>query len=146
MSLGQSPNKGRHIVEAILALEKTLAIHDGDIRNLEACLLTVGLHDNFVQQDIPAQLNDLQTRRTRISQALTHKKEALGIETRMLLRDISTNDYLRLCINAHALKQCIQDQLHQCKFELKRLKQAYRMTVNGKRSCSLTIPLTISSN
>ena len=91
MSLGQSPNKGWHIVEAILALEKTLAIHDDDICNLEARLLTVGLHDNFVQQDIPAQLNNLRTWRTRISQALTHKKEALGIETRMLLtlQDIS---------------------------------------------------------
>ena len=59
MSPGQSPNKGRHTVEAVLALEKTLAIHNNDIRNLEAHLLTVGLHDNFVQQDIPAQLNDL---------------------------------------------------------------------------------------
>lgn len=146
MSLGRSPNKGRHIVEAILALEKTLAIHDGDICDLEARLLTVGLHDNFVQQDILAQLDDLQTQGTRISQALTHKKEALGIETCMLLRDISTNDYLQLHMNACALKQRIRDRLRQHKFELERLERAYRMTVNGKRSCFLTIPLTISSN
>ena len=146
MSLGWSPNKGRHIVEAILALEKTLAIHNSDIRDLEARLLTVGLHDNFVQQDIPAQLDDLRTWHTCITQALTHKKEALGIETHMLLRDISTNDYLQLHMNAHALKQRIRDRLRQRKFELKCLERAYRMTVNGKRSCFLTIPLTISSN
>lgn len=122
MSLGRSPNKGWHIVEAILALEKTLAIHDGDICDLEARLLTVGLHDNFVQQDILAQLDDLRTRGTRISQALTHKKEALGIETCMLLRDISTNDYLQLHMNACALKQRIRDRLRQHKFELERLE------------------------
>ena len=68
------------------------------------------------------------------------------METCMLLRDISTNDYLRLHMNAHALKQCIQDRLCQRKFELERLKQAYRMTVNDKRSTFLTILLTMSSN
>ena len=146
MPLGWSSNKGWHIVEAVLALEKTLAIHDDNICDLEACLLTVGLHDNFVQQDILAQLDNLQTQCTCISQALAHKKEALGIETHMLLRDINTNDYLQLCMNASTLKQHIRDWLHQRKFELERLEQAYRMTVNGKRSAFLTILLTMSSN
>ena len=40
----------------------------------------------------------------------------------MLLRDISTNDYLQLHMNARALKQRIRDRLRQHKFELERLE------------------------
>lgn len=60
-----------------------------------------------------------------------HKKAALGVEARTLLTDISTSDYLRLRMNARALKQRIRDRLRHRKFELERLERAYRVTVNG---------------
>lgn len=130
--LGRAQNKGRRVIEAILALEKTLTVHDENIRILESRLLTQSLHEAFSTLDIPAQLDDLRAQRSRVTQALIHKKAAVGIEVRNLLADISTNDYLRLRMNARALKQRIRDRLRQRKFELERLERAYRVTVNGK--------------
>lgn len=109
-----------------------MSIHDENIRTLELRLLSHSLHDAFSTPDIPAQLDDLRAQRNRVVQALSLKKAALGVETCDLLNDISTNNYLRLRMNARALKQRIRDRLRQRKFELERLERAYRVTVNGR--------------
>lgn len=108
-----------------------MAIHDENIRSLESRLLTSSLHDTFATLDIPSQLDDLRSQRGRISQALSRKKSALGVEARTLLADIASSDYLRLRMNARALKQRIRDRLRQRKFELEKLERAYRATANG---------------
>ncbi|KAG1863194.1 hypothetical protein DFJ58DRAFT_644019, partial [Suillus subalutaceus] len=38
-----------------------------------------------------------------------------------------------LRLNAHAVKTCIQDCLHQWKFELERLERSYRASINTEK-------------
>lgn len=130
--LGQSQNKVYHVIKAVLALEKTLEVHDENIWTLESCLLSTSLHNTYMTLDAPTQLNDLWTQCGRIAQDLIHKKAALGVKAWSLLTNIYRNIYLWLRMKAHALKQRIWDRLCQRKFELERLERAYHVTVNGE--------------
>lgn len=98
---------------------------------LENQLLANGLHSSLVTHDIPSQLEAVRAQRDRIKDAIHRKKAALGVDSRTHLEAISGSEYLRLRMNARALKQRIRDRLRQRKFELERLERAYRQTVNG---------------
>lgn len=96
------------------------------------CLLSHSLHNAFTTLDAPSQLEELRAQRNRIAQAIALKKTALGVEARDILNNISRSNYLRLRMNAHALKQHLRDRLQQRKFELEQLERAYRVTVNSR--------------
>ena len=129
-----------------LLWEKTLEVHDKNIQTLESHLLSTSLHDTYMTKDIPTQLDNLWTQNGHISQALNHKKDKLGVEACSLLTNVHGNNYLQLCMNAHALKQRIQDCLCQCKFELEWLERAYNITVNGESYSIMQSVLTNQSH
>lgn len=118
------------MVEAVLALEKSLLDYNERIHTLETQLLGNSLH-SFANVDIPVQLDEARAQQNRIQDALRRKKAALGVESLTLLQELSGSEYLRLRMNARALKQRTRDRLRQRKFELERLEKAYRHTVNG---------------
>ena len=91
-------------MEAILALDKAVSVHDENIHNLELRLLSHLLHDAFTTLDSPTQLEESRAQHNCIAQAIALKKKALGIEARNLLNNISRSDYLWLCMNTHAPK------------------------------------------
>ena len=91
-------------MEAILALEKAVSVHDENICNLELCLLSHLLHDAFTTLDSPTQLKESRAQRNCIAPVIALKKKALGIEACDLLNNISRSDYLWLCMNTHAPK------------------------------------------
>ena len=62
-------------MEAILALEKAVSVHDENIRNLELHLLSHSLHDAFTTLDSPTQLEELRAQCNRIAQAIALKKK-----------------------------------------------------------------------
>lgn len=118
-------------MEHILALQKSLDIHNENIRALEMKLLSTGLHISSDIADIPQQLDDARAHCTRIAEALQRKKAALGVGEHANLIAISKSKFLHLRMNARALKRRIRDRLRQRKFELEKLERAYRHTING---------------
>lgn len=128
---GQARSQGERAVEAIMALRKTLEIHDQTIRSLEGQLLA-DIHHTINTDDIPQQLLDVQSSRVRITKSLSHKYNALGVDECKILANAARSSYFRLQMNARALKRRIRDRLRQRKFELERLERAYRQTVTGQ--------------
>jgi hypothetical protein len=130
LDLGQSRNKGKHAVETILALQKSLESYQKLIRNLESQLLTAGLHSS--DSGNPAlELEDARAQHELISHSLQRKNAALGVSEQAALRKLINSDFLRIRMNAHALKMKLQDRLHQRKFEVELLERSYRHTSNS---------------
>ena len=71
------------------------------------------------------------------SEALKRRRAALDIGEWAMLSRMKNDTYLRVKMNACAIKQGIRDRLRQRKFELERLERSYRQTVNS-RSCAFT--------
>jgi vacuolar-type H+-ATPase subunit E/Vma4 len=77
-------------------------------------------------------LDEARVKASRIRTTLQRKQEALGVDAQLDLQQLTNNAFLRLRMNARALKQRIRDRLRQRKFELERLERAYRVSTNGK--------------
>ncbi|KAG1814586.1 uncharacterized protein BJ212DRAFT_1300405 [Suillus subaureus] len=54
------------------------------------------------------------------------------MEDKVNLEKMKKDMYLTVHLNALAVKTRIRDHLHQCKFELERLKRSYRATINAE--------------
>ena len=60
---------------------------------------------------------------------------ALGVNEKQELRGLEENPFLRVRMNALALKQWLRDRLRHRKFEMSRMERSYRHSVNGKWLC-----------
>src|SRR5207245_253905 len=132
--VGQSKNKGSEQLACILALEKTVENHQCCVNQLENDLISDHVND-FVDYNLK-----LATAKASLSKAthvLRQKKSALGVSAHTDLHLLSNNKWLQTQTNAQALKIRIREQLCQRKFELERLEQSYRSTINGKQ-CSMS--------
>jgi hypothetical protein len=132
--LGQSRNQASHAIDSILALEKSLASLNENIRSLELQLMGNAIADSTDFSDVLQELEGSRTQHGQIVQSLYRKRVALGVDERAHLTLLCQNDFLRIRMNAQSLKQRIRDRLRQRKFELEKLERAYRHTINGKRS------------
>ncbi|KAJ7694352.1 hypothetical protein B0H17DRAFT_931798 [Mycena rosella] len=63
---------------------------------------------------------------------LRNKEDALGVSQRQALHTLATSQYLRLRMNARALKRRLRDRLRSQKFELDRVERSFRRLVNGE--------------
>jgi hypothetical protein len=119
---------GKQAIEAILALEESLDAHKETIRALEN-LLNDGTGDAV---DAGIQLRESRTSCARLTQSIRQKRAALGVSERATLQRLKSNVFLRIKMNARAVKWRLRDRLRQRKFELERLERSYRHTVNGQ--------------
>ncbi|KII84699.1 hypothetical protein PLICRDRAFT_117578 [Plicaturopsis crispa FD-325 SS-3] len=127
----RSKNKGKIAVEKILALQKSESELKETATALEAQLL--GEYDEDVDDgDIAVELSAIRGRIAVLSSNIHSRIRALGANERSNLKRLASNEYVRVRMNARALKKRIRDRLRQRKFELERLERAYRHTVNGK--------------
>jgi hypothetical protein len=122
---------GKRAIEEILALRTTLSTHESTINVLEAKLES-GLENDHVDiTEFTMILDETRAKVSRIRTTLQRKIQALGVDDRLDLRKLTNDVFLRLRMNARALKKRIRDRLRQRKFELERLERAYRVSANG---------------
>jgi hypothetical protein len=127
---GRSHNKGKQAIEVILTLGKTLDNYNAAIDNLEALLLD-DAQNTIDTVDVDTQLHEYRLKVVKVTKTLQRKKAALGIEDQQNLSRLKQNEYLRVRMNALALKKRIRDRLRNRKFELERLERSYRHTLNS---------------
>ncbi|KAL6305915.1 hypothetical protein BKA93DRAFT_730537, partial [Sparassis latifolia] len=131
----RSRDKGKKAIQTILALQKMLGAYNESVRLLELKLLGDD-DDIFSIEEVSLKLMEARSKVVNVKQALQRKKTALGVGERLQLSHLINNAFLRLRMNAHAVKQRIRDRLHQRKFELERLERSYRQTVNNNKLSS----------
>jgi hypothetical protein len=129
---GRSKDLGKQAVEEVLALQETRAIHKKALDAMEAKLESGLDNEHEDITDFTMLLSEARSKMSRIQETFRCKKAALGVDGRLNLQLLTENTFLRLRMNARALKKRIRDRLHQRKFELERLERAYRHTCNGK--------------
>jgi hypothetical protein len=129
---GRSKDLGKRAVEEVMALQETLSIQKKTVDVMEATLED-GLdnYDGDVTEFVVG-LEDARAKASRIRETFRRKKRALGVDGRLNLQRLTDNTFLRLRMNARALKKRVRDRLRQRKFELERLERAFRHTSNGK--------------
>ncbi|KAJ7632028.1 hypothetical protein B0H17DRAFT_1280950 [Mycena rosella] len=69
---------------------------------------------------------------------LRNKEAALGVSQRQALHTLATSQYLRLRMNARALKRRLRDRLRSRKFELDKVERSFRRLVNDQKLYSHT--------
>lgn len=124
--VGQSKTKGKQAVEAVLALDQALLLHRKRVSELE-----LALSDASDVTDVSGQLDDVREHVRKLERSLSQKKRSLGVSEQANLTRLKNNEFLRLRMNALALKQRLRDRLRQRKFEIEKLERNYRHTANG---------------
>lgn len=115
----------------MLALDKTLDLHREHVQNLEAQLLAESFPGPLDPADIPIQLDDARAKCLSIEKCIRQKKAALGVNELANLAKLADSPFLRIRMNARALKKRIRERLRHRKFELEKLERSYRRSVNG---------------
>lgn len=92
---------------------------------------------DFSGSDVPEKLERLRAQHSRFVDSLRRKRAALGVDERAHLALLRQNNFLRIRMNARALKHRIRNRLRQRKFELEMLERAYRQTINGESKLRL---------
>ena len=64
---------------------------------------------------------------------LKQKEAALGVSETQALNRLASSEYMRLRMNARALKFRIRNALRARKFELDKVERSYRRLINGER-------------
>lgn len=63
---------------------------------------------------------------------LRRKEEALGVDEHQELEELANSEYMRVRMNARALKLRLRDRLRARKFEMDPVERTYRRLLNGK--------------
>lgn len=132
--LGQSKLKGAQAVQAIMTLDATISSEREEVSRLHSLTQsgTAAMDSAFDDlRSTRVYLNALIARRARLFDALGHP------DTTSLLH-IKRSVFLQQRMNALAVKHRLRDKLRQRKFENERLERAYRRTVNGMLSSTLS--------
>jgi hypothetical protein len=109
-------------------LETTLAHQDKEIKKLE---ITLARSDSVDVSVLSQQLDDARTHLASLEQGLRRKRGLLGVDEQLDLKRLQENNFLRMRMNALALKERIRDRLRQRKFEIEKLERNYRHSTNG---------------
>jgi hypothetical protein len=140
---GRSKDLGKRAVEEVLALQEMFSNQKKTVDVMEA-KLGEGLDDYDGDiTEFMVLLEEARAKASRIQESFRRKKQALGIDGRLNLQQLTNDTFLRLRMNARALKKRIRDRLRLRKFELERLERAYRHTSNGKYIGHSLFPILI---
>jgi hypothetical protein len=134
----RSKNKGKQAVEEIFSLQKALDISQVEKEELETGLMGDWVNEGHDVTELALQLESARNKVHNLETALRKKKEVLGVDDKANLKKLMNNAYLRVRMNALALKTRIRDRLRQRKFELERMERSYRNSINERKLHSHT--------
>lgn len=130
---GRSRNKGKQAAEAILDLQKLVAslVAEEEATELKVVAYTLGSQGPSLL-DLHASLASLRRRRERLQDHVDRQLRSLDLSAQHDLQQLKNSAYLRLRVNAKALKMRIRQRLCERKFELERLDHSYRNAAKGQ--------------
>jgi hypothetical protein len=126
----QSKSLANKEIQEILTLTKNLELYKTQITEFEE-MIESGVYDEGIDAMVAEEnMEELRSKSKKAQKAINHKKTKLSVDGRLNLTKLMGNEFLRVRMNALALKQRIRDRLRNRKFELESLERAYRTTVN----------------
>ncbi|KAJ7462893.1 hypothetical protein FB451DRAFT_1341052 [Mycena latifolia] len=134
----RSKNKGQQAVNAVILMHGALKARETQLEKLRQSYL-----DAVMEEDPSAPLHEVafdsaNEAFTKAEAKLRQKEGALGVSERQALRGLVNSDYMRLRMNARALKRRLWDRLRSRKFELDKVEHSFRWLVNDQKLYSHT--------
>ena len=126
----QSKHLANIEIEGILALYKNIETYQENISKYETMLETGEFESGATATDIQVMLMEAEAKVKKQKTIIASRKAKLSVDGRLNLEKLLNNEFLKLRMNALALKQRIRDRLRQRKFELENLERSYRKTMN----------------
>ena len=126
----QSKHLANIAIEGILALYKNIENYSEEIARYEMMLEKEEYEIGFTAADVQGFLEELERKVKNQKKMIAARKTTLSVDGRLNLTNLLDNQFLKLRMNALALKKRIRDRLRHRKFELENLERAYRKTIN----------------
>jgi hypothetical protein len=126
----QSKHLANIEIQGILALYKNIDNYSEEIAQYEMMLEKEQYEIGFTAADVQGLLEELERKVKSQRKMIAARKTILSIDGRLNLTKLLDNQFLKIRMNALALKQRIRDHLRHRKFELENLERAYRKTIN----------------
>ncbi|KDR80500.1 hypothetical protein GALMADRAFT_62166 [Galerina marginata CBS 339.88] len=126
----QSKNLANKEIEEILALTKSVENDKKELNKLDNMLVEGEYQDGLDPTSAAESIEELNSRMKKNKNAIAYKRGKLSVDGRMNLGKLMGNEFLKVRMNALAVKQRIRDRLRQRKFEIENLERAYRNTMN----------------
>ncbi|PPR01364.1 hypothetical protein CVT26_015413 [Gymnopilus dilepis] len=129
----QSKNLADKELHSILVLQENLRDYEAEIAALEDILITENFDPGTTVIEVQAQLQEKRKKIKIIQKSIEEKKAVLSIADQKNLKRLLGNKFLRIRINALAVKQRIRERLRHRKYELESFGTSYRNTVNHQK-------------
>ena len=129
----QSKNLANKLIQEILELKDDMSGVKAELYKFETMVHTGKYDDGWEIADVRISINELKEKFTKIEKSMNTKRSTLGADGRLNLERLLGNKFLRLRVNALALKQRLRNRLQQRKFELDGLERAYRKTTTNSK-------------
>ncbi|KDR65486.1 hypothetical protein GALMADRAFT_148660 [Galerina marginata CBS 339.88] len=126
----QSKHLANKEIEDVLALVKNKENNEKELEEYESILDSGEYEDGQDASTVQSYIEDLQNKIKKTRKTIENKRAKLSVDSRLNLSRLIGNEFLKMRMNALALKQRIRDRLRQRKFEIEGLQRAYRNTVN----------------
>lgn len=126
----QSKNLANKEITDIMTLLSTIEDYKVELDNLNTMIESEKYSNNLTFETIYEHIESITAKSNRAVKLVNQKKNKLSIDENLNLKKLMGNQFLRIRMNALALKQRIRDRLRQRKFELDNLERDYHTTVN----------------
>ena len=129
----QSKNLADKLIEEIIQLKEDTESCNKEIYKFDGMIQSGRYQDGWDVSEVRVTLAELREKCSKLERAYKSKREVLGTDGRLRLDRLLGNKFLKVRINALALKKRLRTRLQQQKFELDGLERAYRKTnTNGR--------------
>ncbi|KAJ7501610.1 hypothetical protein B0H11DRAFT_1713561 [Mycena galericulata] len=134
----RSKTRGQQAVNTVMLLRAAVKTRQEGVDRLEAAFL-----DAVAEERADAAIDQLRFETAKealakVKEKLVQKETALGVTDRQELKKLTTSQYIRLRMNARALKRRLRDRLRSRKFELDKVERSFRRLVNDQKLYSHT--------
>ncbi|PPR01991.1 hypothetical protein CVT26_008736, partial [Gymnopilus dilepis] len=126
----QSKNIAKKEIEEILTLEKNVKDYKAQQEGLEAMIEKGDYEEGMDIHLAQSTIAELRAKVKNAQKAIATKRAKLSVDEQANLARLKKNNFLRLRLNALAIKHRIRERLRQRKFELEQLHNSYRSSVN----------------
>ncbi|EDR00452.1 uncharacterized protein LACBIDRAFT_313345 [Laccaria bicolor S238N-H82] len=129
----QSKNLADKLIEEIIQLKEDTDSCNKEIYKFEGMIQSGRYEDGWDVSEVRVTLAELKEKCNKLEKAYKSKRGMLGTDGRLQLDRLLGNKFLKVQINALALKKRLRTRLQQRKFELDGLERAYRKTNTNEK-------------
>jgi hypothetical protein len=129
---GRAKNRGEKAVNGVILLRSAVTARQGLVRDLRQKFLDGVMEDDPEAAMYETEFKAAEEALRKLTELLRRKEAALGVDEQQELHELASSDYMRMRMNARALKIRLQLRLHARKFELDPVERALQRLVNGE--------------